>query len=178
MWTAEVHPLVLEAAAAVAAVKAEVFDVERFRSLATVLRGTEGREHVLLSDGLRTVRLDILAGSVAGGPVALRYLISGLASAEKPLLALRRLIALHRNGCLSRSLHPPETRARRWLLSLRAFDGLAAGADQREIAAVLLSSAANEPRWRSHSSSIRSQVQRLVRGARQMASGGFRELLR
>ena len=178
MWTAEIHPLVLSAVAAAPGIVSDALDLGQLGSLATVLHGATGREHLLCSDGLRTLRLDILAGSAAGGPVQLRYLISGLASAEKPLLTLRRLMALHKTRRFSLSLHRRETRARRWLLGLRAFDALAAGADQREIAAILLSRTADEPRWRSHASSVRSQVQRLVRGVRQMASGGFRELLR
>ena len=65
----------------------------------------------------------------------------------------------------------------RALSQLSAHDALAAGADQREIAAVLLSIDAAEPRWRNRSPSLRSQVQRLVRGARRMGSGGYVELL-
>lgn len=178
LWTAEAHSPVLCAVAAAPGRAADVFDLRRIRSLATLRLGTARREHLLLCDGLRTLRLDILAGSLADGPVQLRYLISGMASAEKPLLALRRLIDVHKDRRFSRPAQWREIRARRWLLNLRAFDALAAGAGQREIASVLLSAAAGEPRWRSHASSTRSQVQRLVRGARSMAAGGYRELLR
>jgi hypothetical protein len=178
VWTAQVHPPVLMAVAAGAGSGADAFDLGQFRSIATLVRTAAGREHLLLSDGLRTVRLDILAGSIDAGPVNLRYLLSGLESSEKPLVTLRRLIALHKTRHFSLSLHRREVRARRWVLSLRAFDALVAGADQRKIAAVLLSGMAVEPRWRSHASSLRSQVQRLVRTARHMASGGYRALLR
>lgn len=57
---------------------------------------------------------------------------------------------------------------------LRASDALAAGADHREIAAVLLSEEARQPRWRVQSPSVRSRIQRLVRSARAMEAGGFR----
>ena len=60
---------------------------------------------------------------------------------------------------------------------LRARDALAAGADQREIAAELLSAEADEPRWRSRSPSTGSRAQRLVRGARRMSAGGYLQLL-
>jgi hypothetical protein len=141
------------------------------------VRSAEGREHLLLSDGLRTIRVDVLAGSLARGPAQLFYLLAGFAAAERPLLTLRRLLALRRTGRFSRSLHPRETRAQRWVLALRAFDALATGAGQREIAALLLNREAGEPRWRSRASSIRSQSQRLVRSARRMANGGYRGLL-
>lgn len=178
IWRAEVHPVVLSVATAGAGAASDAFDLERLGFLSTVLTTAEGREHLLISDGLRTIRVDVLAGTLARGPVQLRYLLSGFASAERPLLTLRRFLALWRRGRFSLLLHPREARAKRWLMMLRAYDGLAAGADQREIAETLLSRVAGEPRWRSGAPSVRSQAQRLVRGARRMAAGGYFDLLR
>ena len=178
VWSADVHPFVLGAVAAGPAAPADAFDLAGLGSLATWAGEGGGPGHLLISDGLRAIRIDIVAGRVGDGPVRLRYLLAGFASVERPLVTLGRLVALQRSGRFSRSLHPREARARRWLLALRAYDGLIAGADQREIAATLLSGAAGEPRWRSDASSVRSQAQRLVRGARQMAAGGYRDLLR
>lgn len=178
LWRADAHAPVLAALGAGRGPASDAFDLARFAAMATILKVPQGREHLLISDGLRTIRLDILAGTVTGGPVQLRYLLTGLEAAERPLMTLRRLLALQRTGRFSCSLHRPERRARRWILMLRAHDALAAGADQREIAAALLSRAAGERRWRSGAPSLRSQVQRLVRGARHMASGGYREQLR
>ena len=176
MWRVDVHPYVLAVEACPADAAADGFALEPLRQLATIHEDEEG-EHLLLSDGLRMVRLDGRRGSLTGGPVGLHYLIQGLASAEPPLLTLRRFLALCRSGRFSRPLHPCEARARRWVLMLRTADALAAGADQREIAHVLLSRSVAEPGWRSREPSIRSQVQRLVRSARRMAGGGYRELL-
>ena len=64
------------------------------------------------------------------------------------------------------------------MLLLRAHDALAAGADQRDIAEALLSREAAQPKWRVGAPSLRSRAQRLVRGARLMAAGGYRELLK
>lgn len=178
MWSRHVHPAVLLAMAAAGGRAEDELDLEALGDLATVLRSDRGVEHVLLSDGFRTIRLDIVAGSLAAGPARLRYLLAGLTSVERPLLTLQRLLLLCRTGRFARSLHCSEPRARRWLLMLRAHDALAAGADQRAIAAVLLNRSASAPRWRSEAPSLRLQVQRLVRGARRMAAGGYRELLR
>ena len=178
VWTARAHARVLAARADAAQAAADAFDLARFASLATIVAGRGGSEHLLISDGLRTVRVDIVAGSVRRGPAQLEYLLAGLASAGPPLLALRRLLALDRSGRLSATLHPPERRAKRWTLALRAHDALAAGAAQREIAALLVGAAAEAPRWRSRAPSLRSQAQRLVRGARRMATGGYLALLR
>lgn len=177
IWRAAVHPYVLAARAGRSGAAPDRFDLARFGPLAHVFTDEAGSEHLLLSDGHRAIRIDVLAGGLSSGPRELRYLLGGLGAAEKPLLTLRRLLALARTGRFSRALHAREARARRWVLVLRANDGLAAGADQREIATLLLSRSASEPRWRDSAPSVRSQAQRLVRAARQMAAGGYRELL-
>jgi hypothetical protein len=176
MWRADVHPYVLPADVSRPTGESDRFDLESLRQLATIFEDEDG-EHLLLSDGLRMVRLDARRGSITGGPVCLRYVLCGLASAEPPLLTLRRLLALCRSGRFSRSLHAREARARRWVLKLRAADALAGTADQREIAGVLLSGSVAEPAWRSREPSIRLQVQRLVRSARRMTNGGYRQFL-
>jgi hypothetical protein len=176
LWCSKAHPLVLQAGAHPIGTPADLFDLDRTRHV-TRLTGTRGGEHLLLSDGLRSIRLDAPQGTFRRGPVSLHYSIAGLASADPPVLTLRRFLAFCRNGRFSRSLHPPETRARRWILILRTWDALSAGAEQREIASVLLSRCAGKPRWRIQESSVRSQVQRLVRSARQFAGGRYRSLL-
>lgn len=176
VWCARVCPYVLGVEAGPPGGE-EDFDLERFGAISTSVTIASGRERLLISDGFRSIRVDVLAGKLVGGPVGLHYRLAGFSSAERPLLTLRRFLALWRVGRFCRSLHPREARARRWMLMLRAHDAFAAGADQRDIAAVLLSAEAGEPLWRSRSPSVRSRVQRLVRGARRMASGGYLELL-
>ena len=177
VWRAETDPYVLGVEASPSS-GPDVFVLERFAAFSTLLRRPDGREHLLISDGLRAIRIDVLAGSIATGAVDLRYRLGGLASAERPVLALRRLLALWRTGGFCRSLHPIEARAKRWVLLLRASDALGAGADQREIAMVILSPEAGQARWRTRAPSLRSRVQRLVRSARAMEAGGFWTLLR
>ena len=178
VWRADAHPLVLKARASLGGSDADLIDLSRIASSIRVVRGEAGSEHVLLSDGFKSIRLDIVEGSIASRPVRLAYELTGIAGVERPLLALRRLLALHRSGRFSVVLHPRETRTSRWVLLLRAYDGLGAGASQREIAARLLSREACAADWRSNSPSLRSQVQRLVRAARQLAGGGYRQFLR
>jgi hypothetical protein len=177
IWRAEVHPYVLGVQASPPDGE-DVFDLARLIAISTLVTAANGRQHLLISDGLRAIRIDVLEGTVAGGPAALRYRLIGLASAEPSVLTLRRLLALWRTGRFCRSLHPNAVQARRWLLMLRAHDALTAGASQREMAAVLLSAEAARPRWRSRAPSLRARMQRLIRGAERMASGGYLELLR
>ena len=176
VWCADVHPYVLAVRSAPSGDE-DVFDLERFAAISRLVVAADAREHLLISDGLRAIRIDVLEGSLRDGRVRLHYLLAGFASAERPLLTLRRLMTLWRKGRFSAGLHPAEPRAGRSVLMLRAYDALARGASQREIAAELLSGEAEEGRWRVKASTVRSQVQRLVRGARAMAAGGYLTLL-
>lgn len=177
IWTADLHPLVLAAVAEAPVLAADAFDLGRFEPLVTIAGAGAGEEHVLISDGLRTIRIDVAAGTLRRGPVQLRYLIAGLEAAERPLLSLRRLLALCRTGQFSAVLHPPDTRAARFILMLRAHDALEGGASQRAIAATLLSGEAAADRWRVTAPTLRARAQRLVRAARLMAAGRYRSLL-
>lgn len=175
LWRLDADPLVLPVRRCHPAKPSDWFEIASLGRLALLDRGREA-EHLLISDGLRTIRLDGPAGCFAAASASLAYEIHGIHSAEAPLLALRRFIHLCRTGRFSPRLHAPERRARRWVLMLRAFDALEEGASQREIAEALLSRTVAAPRWRSRESSIRSQVQRLVRSARAITNG-YRALL-
>jgi hypothetical protein len=177
VWSAAACRYVLHAEVAPAAAPDDSFALNSVRSLARVV-DTDAAAHLLLSDGLRTIRVDAPPGAFGGAPLRLRYRLEGIISAEPAVLALRRFLMLCHSGHFSRSLHCREPRARRWILMLRTHDALAAGAAQRDVAGELLSRTACRARWRTREPSIRSQVQRLVRAAACCSGGGYRELLR
>ncbi|HEX8215310.1 MAG TPA: DUF2285 domain-containing protein [Allosphingosinicella sp.] len=176
LWAAEAYPYVLRCRAEACSDRRDRFDETALAPLLTRIVRPCGRQYLLLSEGLRYLRLD-LEPAEAAGDVALRYDLQGCASAEPGLLTLRLLIALCKTGAFPRTLYRDEPRAARWILQLRAHDALRDGCDQRVIASILLSRVAAEPQWRSRDPSVRSQVQRLVRDARSMADGGFVRLL-
>lgn len=176
LWRREIFPHVLEADALDEGDAGDRFDLGRMRPLAT-LAVDRGAERLLLSDGRRAVRVDVVSGTLGGGPALLRYRLEGLRRVEAPLLVLRQLVALWRTGAFSRGLHRPERRAARWIQLLRTHDAMVAGASQRDIAAELLGLEAAERRWRVEAPSLRSRAQRLVREARRMAAGGYLSLL-
>ncbi|HJP68936.1 MAG TPA: DUF2285 domain-containing protein [Sphingomicrobium sp.] len=177
LWHSSVHPFVLAAARGERGSDADIFDLQDFKHLARLLV-LGSSEHLLFSDGSRAVRLDGPAGTFSRGPAKLVYSIHGVRSADTSIVALRRFLALARTTSFARSLHRRETRARRWVLMLRAADALAVNANQREIAQVLFNRSAGQRQWRSHDPSLRSQAQRLVRAARRFAAGEYRILLR
>jgi hypothetical protein len=176
LWSEDADPYVLRVTRGGDAGAEDEFELNRFSAIATLV-AREDSEHLLLCDGFRTLRLDGPPGTFGERPVCLRYMLEGVAAADRALMALRRFLALCRSGCLPRSLWRREPRARRWVLMLRTWDALTAGADQREIAGELLSRTAVAPRWRSREPSVRSQAQRLVRLARLFSAGGYRVLL-
>jgi hypothetical protein len=131
--------------------------------------GSDGTEHWLWSDGLRPVRLDVIAGTLCGGPVQLDFRIPGFGAALTRLATIERLTALVRTGRLVPGMFPAEARTQRWALILRTHDALEAGASQRDIAECLFS-LDKLSRWRIEAPSSRLRVQRLVAAARMTAS--------
>ena len=156
----------------------DAFDLHRFDSLATVLRCPDGHEHLLLTDGLRHLQLEVTAGSLLDGPVSFRYELSGFKHAEAKTLTLRRFLQLHRLGRFPRGLYPPERRARRWAMALQAYDAVQAGASHRQIAAALFGEKTVREDWCGRSDYLRLRVQRLLRMADKLVNGGYRDLLR
>lgn len=175
VWRIEQHPRILVAAAERGDPPGDGFDLRRFTSLATIVVDLRDRERLLLCDGKSSLRIDIEEGTMLKGPVRFAYRLAGFETAAQPLATLERLLKLARSGVLPRPA--VSIRNRRLILLLRAYDGLRAGASQRDIASVLLRREPLPERWRIEAPTLRSQAQRLVHRAKAMASGGFRELL-
>lgn len=176
IWTASANPWVIGAAAEASDDNAESFVLDRVGELATIAV-SPGLQHLLLSDGFRSVRLDVSGSPLRLSPVRLSFALAGLRALERPLLVLRQFRSVALRGSFSASLHPPVAKAERLVALLRAFDALQAGASQMDIAAEILSNDLNRRRWRVHSPSLRSRAQRLAQGARRMAGGQFWRLL-
>ncbi|WP_067736038.1 DUF2285 domain-containing protein [Novosphingobium naphthalenivorans] len=179
IWRADLDPGTL----AVTAVPAEARDPDAIdpATLApwlTLVTGTDGREHAVLSDGLRHIRLDVVSGTLGDGPVILGYCLSGTVSAAPKILPLRRLIALAGERRFLSSLFPADPRVARWIEALRVHDALTEGASQREIAQVLYGAERVASDWHDGSDFLRSRVRRLAAEARRLAKGGYRFLMR
>jgi len=180
IWSAALDPGILRVDALPAPDSAgeDALDPAALQSWMKIVADRSGREHVVLSDGWRHIRLDVDSGSLrAGIPVVLRYRIEGQASARAVMLPLQRFLHLCRHRTFARSLFPPDLRMPRWITLLRVHDATAAGASQREIAEILFGTAVAKD-WRGASESWRYRVRRLVADARMMATGGYRALLR
>lgn len=180
IWHAALDPGTLPVAACPA--DPDDLDSVRLAALApwlTVAVGPAGTEHAVLSDGWHHIRLDIEEGRLADeAAVLLHYRLRGIGTAQARLLPLRRLLDLSRHGRFTRSLFPRDPRIARGIAMLRVHDALREGASQREIAAALFGHAQVDGGWNGRSDALRSRVRRLVREARAMAGGGYRQLMR
>ena len=149
----------------------------RALDLATlVVRTDDGEQHVMVSDGLRRLRLAIVQGDVLSGPVTCRYRLPQGAVTVASLDGLRLLLALRDTGHLPAAGARPVAKAARWIEILRAHDARRDGASQREIATLLFGPARVEEDWAGRSDYMRMRVQRLLRAAEQLVAGGYRSV--
>jgi hypothetical protein len=155
----------------------DAVDVRHLRNSVIVLRPGDGLEHVLLRDDTFGIQLELRKGSLLEGPVRLRYDIAGFDGVGAKLTTLHRLLALRRLRRFPRSLFPPERRAHRWIVALRALDASRAGANPREIAAGLFGQDTVRTDWHSESDYLRSRVRRAVTAGEQLANSGYLSLL-
>ncbi len=165
IWTEAVDPCLLVATAQPCLARDRNFDLARVRECCTMAISADG-EHWLFGTAARALRLDIVSGSLCGGPVALTVHIARFDAAA--LVALSRLVALAREGRWRPSHFPAERRARRWSQVLRVHDALVAGASQRDIADALFGTA-GIANWRVNAAPWRRRSQRLVEAARRAA---------
>lgn len=134
-----------------------------------------GGEHAVLSDGWHHLRLDVVGGSLASGPVLLHYRLHGIATVQRKILPLRRLLDLYRHRRFSAELYPRDRRIERWTQTLRVHDALVAGASQRDIGRVLFGG--DLAAGTRDAESLRARVRRLVAEARLLGRGAYRTLL-
>lgn len=174
LWSAAVDASVLQVVALpVMDRQTEPFDLVRSAVGATVVRG-ENREPVLLGSGAGTIRLDVAGGSLLEGPVSLMHDLAGVLDLEPALVALRRFLEFRRTGHLT-VVPPASLRLQRQVLALRVHDALVAGASIRDVGVMLFGLERVRDEWAGEA--LKSQCRRLIAMARDMAAGGYRELL-
>lgn len=133
----------------------------------------------MFSDGMHHLRLDIVSGTLRDeAAVRLRFCLDGMETAGAGTLSLQRLVLLHRHQRFGRMLYPRDPAIARGAMLLRVHDALANGATHRDLASCLAGRETAQRDWSASSDSLRSRVRRLVRQARAMAAGGYKELLR
>lgn len=172
LWLASHDRSVLRSSAVKACDELDSFSLEKIQAVATV--GLAGQEcRLLLCEGAHAVRIDVDGHQILTSPVHLQFRICGFEMARQSVRTWERLKQLMRRESLPPLLWRGFQARQRQLLLLRTFDALEAGATQRQIAAELIRTEAAIARWRAINPSLRSQAQRMVKGARLCAQGRF-----
>lgn len=174
-WRSEVNAQVLTLEAKKATNQAEAFDLRKCSLFKAAFRDVDQETHLLFGDGVRTLQVVVKGDVSFESPMNFRCALSGWSEFETKPLSLRRLCCLYRLGRLSSSLYPKEQRAHRWVEMIRAWDGVQAGAKQRDIAIAIYGDRAAHEDW---DSGYRARVQRLIRSSERMVGGGYLDLLR
>jgi hypothetical protein len=132
---------------------------------ARTVRGPHG-EHLLIDRGGDVIRLDVVEGTTAAGPVALRFELADDDRLAAQLAAIRTFRATTPNG------HRHMRLARR-LFALQAVDARDSGASLREIADLLL----GPGDWPGDGEHRKSLVRRLIAAGIRMVCSGPRAIL-
>ncbi|MCC2977137.1 DUF2285 domain-containing protein [Sphingomonas sp. PL-96] len=176
LWSADVDPSVLQVIALPLSDRAgAAFDLARCGVMATAVAGARC-QHILLSNGAGSVRLDVLSGSLLDGPVSLVHVLPGMEESAPALAALRRFLHLRHAGRFPGLAARARQRLRRQVMALRAHDALAEGASIRDIGVMLFGRERVQDEWADEA--LKSQSRRLITLAREMAAGGYKALLR
>ena len=167
VWTAAIDPTVLMATVAdPLATSEERVDLRILSPLVGIAIDEREVEHLLLSDGSRSVRIDVVEGTLIGCPASLRYALEGISRLRLPMATLVRLKRLLERGTFAEPSVTAAQRHSRWIMELRVADALVCGATHQEIARTLFGGAIADARWRLLNPAYRQRVQRLAEGAR------------
>jgi len=170
-WGAACDPLILAAEAeATEAGDPDALDLFSLPVAATVMRDGERREHVLITDRRRAIRLELRGDSIADGPVRLRYDICGISDLRPKIMSLTRLETLIRRRQLPPGLFPSDPVAERLVRALIAWEACAAGATQLEIASTLFG---DNMVTESSIDYLRKRVARLIETAEERIEIGY-----
>jgi len=166
MWSAAVDPRVL----AVRALEPADGHARLFDGQSVDVRMVRGPrcEHLVIDDGSDAIRLDVIDGTAAAGPVTLRF---DLPDDDRFDMQLSVMRALREPVPVLRSR--PHVQLARRLLALQAVDARDAGASLREIAAMVLGPGA----WPGDGEHRKSLVRRMIASGDRMLRAGSRAIL-
>ena len=175
LWNAAIDDSVLSVHAMPAGPHEQGFDLRAFAALATIVIDPDGTEHIVLSDGTRRLRIDVHSGSLLSGAVRLEVICNDIKRLDAAAAMLAQLASLSRHRRFMPSHFPQEKCTSRWIKALRVYDGLSAGASQRDIAIALYGARRVADEWQGDSDAMRAYIRRLIKTARSLASGGYRQ---
>jgi hypothetical protein len=173
IWDAVIDNRVLSVHAVPAGKHEQGFDLRDLAAFATIVIDPGGTEHIALSDGTMRLRIDVHSGSLLSGAVRLEVICNDIKRLDVTAPMLAQLASLCRHRRFMHSHFPQEKCTSRWIKALRVYDGLSAGASQRDIAIALYGARRVADEWHGDSDAMRAYIRRLIKTARALASGGY-----
>ena len=149
---------------------------QQYRGRLFGVRDGDGIEHVVLSDGVCRIALDVGNGTLFDGPVSLGIELINPHQSKRQLMQLQRLLAALADPSGKIPACHNIAANRKIVAALRVADGLAAGASHRELAIALYGTERVAADWLGISDALRSQVRRLVKSAQYFNGGGWRDI--
>lgn len=154
------------------------FNLAHFADRAVVAVDPAGGEYLRLNTGTNWLRIDLVEGSVLGGPVALRWCLPEPTAIAHQYEALARLLQFFDMGERCGIVAPNDTKRMAMLVdALRAGDALDEGASLKSICAALRGSDAVAGEWPGDGDYLKSWVRRRVVLARKLRLAGPRGVL-
>jgi hypothetical protein len=177
LWNPDLCPSVLRLLALPDTGDLTRFSLAESALPATLLLSSEGVQHVLIRDGVRSLQLMVRGESLLR-PVGLAINTHwDAAVATYQERSWRTLRAFRDSGQLPEACFPPDPHAERLALVLQALDGWRAGARQRDIAVALHGADRVARDWSDPRENLRDQVRYAITRGRTLADHGYRAFL-
>ena len=153
------------------------FDFTQLAEFSTVVVQPDGHQHIVVTDGFNHQRIDVESGSLIDGPVRLCVVCTDHRHMKCSAVTMQRLTSVWQHGRFIPTYFPTDRRCARLIKALRTYDGLWAGASQRNIAVMLYGADNVTSDWDAASDFMRSGVRRIIATAKALAQGGYLTLI-
>jgi hypothetical protein len=156
-----------------------VFSLSDIPLPSIVLRTADGVQHVVIKDDVRSLQLAVRGASLEQ-PVGLLVDTALLTPAfpDRQMEALAGLRILLSTGELSKGHFPAHPRSERLGFYRAAFDGIAEGLSQKEIAVKLVGQETVDREWPNADGPLRARVRYAMLRSKQLVNHGYLALLR
>jgi len=155
-----------------------VISLDEFNCRKTLLKSSNGEQHLLLADRRRVVQVRCIGEDIRVGPFALEPVVEGFPSVESPQRLIRTLANLYRNRNFTKPHSGWTVEGMRHRDALAALDKRRQGYSYREIAIFLYGENAVQSDWNNPNQTMKNRVIRSVKRGHRMMDGGYRKLLK
>lgn len=178
IWAPEINPHVLRLSALSLTEKVEAspFSLREIASPSILLEMPTGLQHLLFTEGGRSLQLLIHGADVARPVRLVTDGAPGRVLAKPQLRSLQCFNDLRLAGKLHPSHVQRDPMSTRWKLVLRALDGCLAGAPRKEIARHVLSEYSDD-RWLLPERPLQDRIRRALHRGHALMRDGYRKLL-